>query len=132
MWTPKNIGAGRKPDRREIWAARRLVCAALECYMRSRAVGRGAAAGIIARSEPMLARLLRDADEGITKKTTRARLVSAIESWHRAYQDNEVDEYERRFWSDTMKTLEEASSRPEFGMDDWRYCASIFLQMARD
>jgi hypothetical protein len=132
MWTPKNIGAGRKPDPRETWVARRFVCAALECYMRGRGIGREAAADIIARSQPTLARLLRDADESITKKRTRDKLGSAIVSWHRLFQNGEVDEFENRHWADTMDALQEASRLPGFEKQDWTWCASTFLRMARD
>jgi hypothetical protein len=120
---------GRPGDRLDIWNARKLVCAAVECHLRSRKHTREAAATFIAGQQPKLKRLIRDASEDTHGRASRGKLSDAILSWHRQFQQGEANEIAQATWQNMLQLLDDSGVKTP---EQWTGLAHNFLRMAHD
>jgi hypothetical protein len=118
---------GPKSDRHDIWNARKYVCAALECFIRSRKHTRSAAAKFVASKHPILKRLLRHANEATVSRATAPKLSDAILSWQRQFQQGEAIETVQSAWPDMLQLLDDGEHKTP---DLWIAQANVCLQMA--
>jgi hypothetical protein len=124
----KETRLGPKNDRHDIWNARKFVCAALECYVRSRKFTRAAAADFIASKHQILKRLIRHATTDTPSRASRKRLSGAILSWHQQFKQGEAIETVQSTWPNMLKILDEGKCRSA----EWTARADFCLQMARE